>query len=227
MELDEGYAVEGVPDGEQEDEEEAQRRVEARAESILDSLEESFPNECIRRRLADSDDVGPAARTLLTRVSSHDFHRESIRERASADPSLLEGIEDSEAERALEEVEAVERVSRFTDRADEVAALVGTGMDSAMAIGSMPKRQFVDLYDEALGGRAQAARVHAQAQQTARHAGGALLLHRCSRCRARRTAGAGRQGRLDARTPFQAVVLRCEHCGSVYSPAAYFVDLLR
>ena len=36
----------------------------------------------------------------------------------------------------MEEVEAVERVSRVTDHADEVAVLVGTGMRSAMEIAS-------------------------------------------------------------------------------------------
>ena len=37
------------------------------------------------------------------------------------------------------------------------------------------------------------------------------------------------KGMPDARTLFQAAggFCDCEHCGSVYSPAAYFVDLLR
>ena len=41
------------------------------------------------------------------------------------------------------------------------------GMRSAIEIASTPRRHFIEVYGEALGGRAQASRVHAQAQQTA------------------------------------------------------------
>jgi hypothetical protein len=215
-----------------EEDDEAARRIEARAESILDTLEELYPSEFIRRRFADSEDVSPAARALLARAGRHDFHRESIRDRADADPSLIEGIDADEAEQAIAEVEKVERVSRVANRADDVAVLVGTGMDSAMAIGSMPRRQFISLYDEALGGRAQASRVHAQAQQTAAATKLTALRMLQSLQRMPFVLGApppAIKGVPDAGTLFQAAggFCDCDDCGSVYSPAAYFVDLLR
>ncbi len=215
-----------------ETEEEVQDRIEARAEAILDTLEETFPNEFIHERLAEAEELSPGARQLLGRTRDHDFLRGSIRDRVISQPNLLEGLPAEEAEAAVEEVEAVERVSRVADRADEVALLVGTGMGSALDIASTPQRHFIDVYGEALGGRAQAARIHAQAQQTA--AGTKLAALRLLQAVQHMpfVLGGPRpeiKGVPDARTLFQAAggFCDCEHCGSVYSPAAYFVDLLR
>src|SRR5262245_30497233 len=231
VEAQEGPAEDEGDDAESD--EEAQRRIEARAEAILDTLEDIYPSRFIQQRLAESDDVSLAARSLLGRVPDHDFHRESIRDRTAADPALLEGIDAGEVDAALEEVEAVERVSRIADRADEVAVLVGTGMNSAMRIATTPKNQFIARYGEALGGRAQAARVHAQAQQAA--AASKLTAIRLLQSLQHVPFVLGSPpspaiaGVPDARTLFQQAggFCDCEHCGSVYSPAAYFVDLLR
>ncbi len=230
-----GPEVEGLDEDEAAAEDvEYEEWIETRADTILDVLEATFPSEFIRRRLADSEQLGAPARKLLERAADHDLVGASIRARADGDPSLLEGFEGTEAETALEEVEAIERVSRVTDRADEVAVLVETGLRSAVEIAAIPRRQFIDLYDEALGGRAQASRVHAQAQQTA--AGSKMAALRLLQAVQRMPFVLGApppaaviKGMPDARTLFQAAggFCDCEHCGSVYSPAAYFVDLLR
>ena len=209
----------------------SQARIEARAEAILDTLEEAFPNRCIHDRLAGSDHLSAAARSLLARAPDHDFLHGSIRERVASDPNLLEGLDAGEAGAAMEEVEAVERVSRVTDRADETAMLVEYGMLSAVQIAATPQRQFIDVYAEALGGRAQAARIHAHAQHTAAGTKVAALRLLQSLQHMPFVLGAPPpeiKGVPDVRTLFQAAggFCDCEHCGSVYSPAAYFVDLL-
>ena len=218
---------------EAESDEDRSDRIEARAEAILDTLEETFPSRYISDRLGSSDAVSPAARGLIERVKDHDFLRGSIRDRIAKDPGLVEGLGESDVDAAIEDIEAVERVSRVTDGADEVDVLVATGMRSAMDIGSMPPRHFIDLYAEALGGRAQASRVHAQAQQIA--AASKLVALRLMQAlqRAPFVLGAPPPDALkdapDAKTLFHTAgaFCECEHCGSVYSPAAYFVDLLR
>ena len=227
----EGAEVEGS--AEAESDEDRSDRIEARAEAILDTLEETFPNRYISDRLSGSDAVSPAARGLIERVKDHDFLRGSIRQRIATDPGLVEGLGESDVDAAIEDIEAVERVSRVTDRADEVDVLVATGMRSAMDIGSMPPRHFIDLYAEALGGRAQASRVHAQAQQTA--AASKLVALRLMQALQHAPFVLGTpptdaiKDAPDAKTLFQTAgaFCDCEHCGSVYSPAAYFVDLLR
>jgi hypothetical protein len=230
--------TEGLDEAEAAAEEELQEWVEERASAILDALEGEFPGAFIRLRLAESDEMSEAGRRLLARAPAHDVANESIRLRVEDEPGLVEGLDESEAEDAIEEVEAVERLSRVTGHAEEVAVLVGTGLRSALDVASLPQRQFVAAYAEALGGRAQAARVHAQAQQTAAGAKVASLrlLQSMQRApfvlgaRPPAAAGAGAiKGLPDVRTLFQAAggFCDCEHCGSVYSPAAYFVDLLR
>jgi hypothetical protein len=234
VEWDEREADAEDLDGEDAESEDVRRdRIEARAGAILDTLEETFPNRFIADRLANVEDISPAARGLIKRAKNHDFLSGSIRARIADDPALVDGFEETEVEAAIEEVEAVERVSRVTDRADEVVVLVGTGMGSAIEIGAMPERHFIDVYAEALGGRAQASRVHAQAQQTA--AASKLVALRLMQAlqRAPFVLGAPATDAIkdlpDAKTLFQAAgaFCDCEHCGSVYSPAAYFVDLLR
>jgi hypothetical protein len=222
------------PEGADPDEEtEADRaeQVRARAEDIVETLVQRFPSAAIRRQALAEEDLAPAARRLVERAEDHDFLAGSIRTRAAADPALLEGFDEAEQEAALGEVEAVERISRVTPRPQDVMLLVGTGMRSAAAIAATPRRQFIDLYEDALGGRPQAAQVHAQAQQTAAaskmamvsllqaHQPGPFVL---------RGPAPGPRPLPDARTLFGSNGLcECEHCGSVYSPAAYFVDLLR
>ncbi len=213
--------------------------VEERAEAILERLEEAFPSVFIRRELVETEALGTGARSLLERAPRHDLVLGSIRRLAAADASLLEGFDEAEAEAAIEEIEAVERVSRVTHYPEEVALLVGTGMRSAHEIAATPRRHFVAAYGEALGGPAQASRVHAQAQ----HSAAATMLAMVGAQQAQQQApfvlGGGsdpaRQAQdralkeiPDARALFGSIGLcSCEHCGSVYSPAAYLVDLLR
>ncbi|MDP2319664.1 MAG: neuraminidase-like domain-containing protein, partial [Acidobacteriota bacterium] len=214
-------------EGDPEAEAEHAEAVEARAEAILDTLEEAFPSPFIRRRLEASEDIGAPARQVMARATGHDFHRRSIRDRVAAEPELVEGLSEADAEEALADIEAVERVSRVADHAEDVALLVGTGLRSAMEIAALPRGHFIDEYAEALGGRAQASRVHAQAQQAA--SGAKLASVRLLQAAQHAPFVMGAKTVPDARTLFQAATgfCECEHCGSVYSPAAYFVDLLR
>lgn len=231
------------PDGgrviDEDDEDDEQDWIEARAEAILDSLEETFPSAFIRREVLRGEELGEGARRVLERTRKLDFLNESIRARTARDAELLEGLDPTQAESALEEIEAIERVSRVTERAHEVAALLGSGITSAHAIAAHPRRHFVDAYAETLGGRPQASRVHAQAQQVA--GAGTLAMVRLLQALQQTPfvlsgggvlAQAARDRTLkdmpDTRTLFGNIGLcSCEHCRSVYSPAAYFVDLLR
>jgi hypothetical protein len=220
----------GAADGESTEDD--AERITLRARQIVEALEDAFPSACIRRTLARGQDLGSGARLLLSRAHDHDLVAHSIHARVQAQPALLEGLDAEDAGRAVEEIAAVERVSRVTERAAEVAALIGTGIRSAREIGGMPRRRFIELYGEALGGRPQAARVHAQAQVRASAAKLAAIRLWQARQHVPRVLRGAPEPALkdmpDARTLFGSGSLcGCEHCASVYSPAAYFVDLLR
>jgi hypothetical protein len=211
---------------------EVQERAASLAQDIVERFEEVFPSAFIRRSLAREEILSQEASRLLDRAVRYDLVADSIHSRIESEPELLEGLSPELAENAVEEIAAVERVSRVTERAQEVAVLVGSGMRSAMDIGAMPKRHFIDLYAEALGGRPQAARVHAQAQLRA--AGSKLAAIRMLQARQHVPlvlGGAPEPGLKDlpdGRVLFGSSGLcGCDHCNSVYSPAAYLVDLLR
>lgn len=222
-----------------DEEDEEQDWVEARANAIVDELEEAYPSVFIGREVIEAEVVSEDTRKLIERLPDHDFLNDSIRARISDDTELLEGFEQNATDIAIEEVEAIERVSRVTHHADEVAALFGMGFRSAHSIAALPRRRFNDVYGEALGGRAQASRVHAQAQQTAAASTLAMIQLLQALQQTPHVLGGGvgqaqvmRDRALknipDARALFGSIGLcQCEHCMSVYSPAAYLVDLLR
>ncbi|MEQ1730918.1 MAG: hypothetical protein ABL982_21325, partial [Vicinamibacterales bacterium] len=219
-------------DDEGADAEEVEADVEADAEALLSRVEEALPDPFIHQRFTGTSSVGTPTHTLLSRATDHRFTSESIRDRVDASPALLEGLDAEAAAEAIEAVEAIERISRVTSRVDEIEVLFESGMRSALDIASAPRRLFIDVYAEALGGRPQAARVHAQAQQQA--AASKMVAIRIEQAvqHAPMVLGAAPdslKGAPDARTLFQASqgFCDCDHCGSVYSPAAYYVDLLR
>jgi hypothetical protein len=211
----------------EEDGAEGDAAVEARAGEILDTLEEAFPSAFIRRALVEREGAA-GTRRVLERAPDHDFHRGSIRERAAAEPQLLEGLEPAEAEAALDELEAAERLARVTDGAEEVSTLLDAGIRSAHEIAAWSPRRFIGTFGEALGGRPQAARVHAQAQQVA--AASRLATVRLLQAHQQTPfvlGGAPLKDVPDARALFGALgACGCAESASIYSPAAYLVDLL-
>lgn len=201
--------------------------VEARAGEILSAMEEAFPSPFIRKAVIEGEEVGPAARQVLARAR-HDLRAASIRAEAEADPALLEGLDEAEAEAAVAEIEAVERISRVAARPEEVALLVGTGMRSALEVASTPRSHFIAAYAGALGGRPQAARLHAEAQQAAAAAKLATVRLVQAHQQTPFVLGSAVKDVPDAVALFGGASLcACADCGSVYSPAAYLVDLLR
>ncbi len=218
--------------------EEDEDYIELRAEAIMDAFEEAYPSALIHRELTRHELLSENAENLLTRLPKHDFLHQSIREAADSENSLGEAFLEAKDKDAIEEIEAVERISRVTSHAEDVVTLLGSGIDSAHAIASQPKRQFIDSYGEALGGRPQAARVHAQAQQNSAASTLAMvqLLQALQRTPLVISGNVGLNNTHDralkdipdARTLFGSIGLcGCDHCRSVYSPAAYYVDLLR
>jgi hypothetical protein len=207
--------------------------VEEWAGNLLEAMEAAYPSPYIQAELVRSQLLSAPAQQLLERATDHDFVGGSLRERAASEPQLIEGLASEEAEGALAEVETIERLSRISCRAKDVGALRAAGVDSAHHAACISRRAFIDTFAESLGGRSQAARVHAQAQQHAAANQLAVL----------GLLQEQQPGPFVLRSPAPdhlfpnlpslkelfgtGVLCDCGHCGSVYSPAAYLVDLLR
>ena len=159
-------------------------------------------------------------------------------------PDALEGIPDEHRPAVVHQLKALQRVQAISPVPEAVPALMKAGLTSAFRVGEMSEAAFVRAFAPELGADAARA-VHTAAvdvrirnehalaaiRETARGTGLALI-----------DGGepvAARVARLQAVADRNAVPLNlsalfgnidyceCDDCLSVYSPAAYFVELLQ
>ncbi len=138
------------------------------------------------------------------------------------------GIDENDRDAVVAQLKLFQRLHRVAPRVEQMAALAGDGLHSALTVADVPRSAFVARFAEALGGEAAAERSYERAQQIA---GTHTLLYAGAyqetyglRPQAIHGAAAGVP---DWQSLFGRVELcTCRHCRSVYSPAAYFVDLL-
>lgn len=132
------------------------------------------------------------------------------------------------------ELGTVQRVTRVAPRGAEepvVNALLGHGYTSALSISRQSRATFSRTAGTALGDEALARVVHRNAQfQVARAASGFAVMHPVSG--GGFVAAVGGVSAAVESDPTWASLFgdvdycRCEHCRSIYGPAAYLVDLL-
>lgn len=120
-----------------------------------------------------------------------------------------------------------------------MAKLSESGLNSAHAIASIPQKSFIQTYEKAFGGAQYAYAVHQRASFiNTRTELIALAMHEMSHSvkpghTMSMTAFAEAMNVLEQKVPNYSNlfgspdICECRHCRSVYSPAAYFVDLLR
>lgn len=158
--------------------------------------------------------------------------------------TAFNGIAEKDRPAVTNQLKALQRVSRVAPRYGDMETLMGEGLDSAFAISSMPQKMFVEMFSKKLGG-------DDQAHTFIKEVGGAdeadavysqaKLIHATNT-----TAYTSFYQAIHDNTPFviggpsDAVKQNpnltnlfgrmdfcdCDDCRSVYSPAAYFVDLL-
>jgi Tc toxin complex TcA C-terminal TcB-binding domain/ABC toxin N-terminal region/Neuraminidase-like domain len=165
----------------------------------------------------------------------------------------LANVADPEA--LVARVEGLSRVFKLTPRYADIRTLTADGIDSAFAAVNLGRQRFIDKYAGVLGGADRAKSVFDKADRV--HAGALNIYMRygaafnapspyvISGTALRRLPAAGQD--VTARTHAEHVALdrtvavnatwtglfgsldfcACEHCASLYSPAAYFVDILR
>jgi len=164
----------------------------------------------------------------------------------------LRDIENPDALKA--QLKDMQRVFNITPRFPEIRALIADDLHSATAIVQVGGRKFAEKYAEAFGGKSKAREsfsnaehVHAKAQTLfLKHAsasnsplpyviGGGVTeipvarnVDVAIRSSAFVIGSSAAHMAPDYSTLFGSLdVCDCEHCQSVYSPAAYFVDILK
>ncbi|MFC2146444.1 Tc toxin subunit A, partial [Acidobacteriota bacterium] len=142
-------------------------------------------------------------------------------------------------EKVRNELLTIQRVFQVSPSPGAMSKLMENGLNSAYTIAAIPGKSFIKMYSEMLGGMEYAYAVHQKASYIntrAEHIAAAMyeLSHS-----AKPGATMSLTGDLELMRILKSQVpnytelfgspdiCACEHCRSVYSPAAYFVDLLR
>ena len=210
-----------------QDADERERRYAAFLPRMVETI---YPTAVLGHRLeaVDRRAFAPTLEFLRQNVD-FEFQNQRVDEFLRERPEALNGVGDREA--TLHQLRAVQRMMNIAPQFDKArtVALITTGIDSAFAIRRMGAAQFIRSRTEQLGGKAIAEQVYTNA---ARQADTALLL--LSQSFALNTGSPGiipfqsfGEGVPELEQLFGSVGLcQCEHCDSVYSPAAYLVDIL-
>jgi hypothetical protein len=184
-------------------------------------IEKNKVSRGIQKFLAAAEDFDVAG----SRV--HDFD-ERIREIAGADFSEVRS-----------ELMKIQRVFQVSTNPSAMSALLESGLGSAHTIAHIPRKSFIQTYAGRLGGESIAFAIHerashisTKAEMAAMHvmeySTGATPLYAMGEVELAEAMVA-----IENHIPNYAELFgspdlcECEHCRSVYGPAAYFVDLLR
>jgi hypothetical protein len=213
---------------------ETERR-EAYADLLVRQARGMFPSERVRRTLLDAD---PGETQDLTKFLSNNpgFHFRSSHASTFFDTADSTGIDPGDLPALKTKVRRLQRLYRIAPlakRSEVMVALDSAGFGSARAIARTDRRAFVAAHGAALGGDALALEVHNRAKTAA---GAADLLWSLHDPRLASKVPSLPQrpdpDEVESIPDYSALfghagVCRCEHCLSITSPSAYFVDLMR
>ncbi|HWP91824.1 MAG TPA: neuraminidase-like domain-containing protein [Thermodesulfobacteriota bacterium] len=201
--------------------------------SLIFSSFDSFPN-AIRQEVlrflenaekAEDAKTAPAFDFRTTHIDTY------IAEHGEA---VFDGIEDRAA--VTSQLKRLQRVFQMSPGPEEMQALLGEGLDSAQRIINIPQETFMMKFKENLGGEENALKVYAKAEHISATALNfyAYLwsaLYDSTPIAVDNDIEGIKQEVIKKIPNYNELfggldLCECEHCRSVYSPAAYFVDLL-
>jgi hypothetical protein len=189
---------------------------------------------------------------LLVNLGDADLRTTNIgRVIAERGGAAFDGIVESDREAVVTQLRAYQRVFRVASRAEHVEYLLGAGLPTARSIAMTSRRGFVRAHAGALGGNPGAAAIHDAAVLYAGSVQMVLMAGHEAHTEVMPwvipggppspNGGGGGGGGAPPGGPGPApagdgatlenlfgpmALCDCEHCRSVYSPAAYLVDLL-
>ena len=208
------------------------------AKAMTHMVEDAFPNAFIFHRLEQEDVEGKS--DLLTffaqnalnaeRQERFDIGTTYLEDYLTQNPNALNGVVDPDS--LKNRIQGMQRLYKVAPRYSQMRVLRDTGFDSAQSITRLGRNAFMQAYGEQLGGAAQAKVIYEQASQVSATALNLLaeygaMFNNINLPVLRSQPLKQVEGIPDLSTLFGSLDLcACEHCQSVYSPAAYLVDLL-
>lgn len=223
-----------------------EERLENYAASLSDRVEAAIPTKAIAVRVAK--DAAPDSpfrtesadlQTFFANNPDFDFRSEPVDTYLREDrDEKLDGVENPKA--LSGKLRAMGRVFKVAPKFKEMRAMLADDIHSSSSIVQLGKRAFRDRYAEAFGSEARADEVYKAAELVNLTA---LTLFLDLSVAARGNVPYVMGGDTPPETEVPAApdddgptwssifgtldLCDCEHCKSLYSPAAYFVDILR
>lgn len=220
-------------------------RVNNHAALLTRQIEDLIPTPAIASRLErDTADDSPFASTRSDLKIFFDNNPSFEFRNTPVDLYLNEGRDEklrdvSEPKALLTDLKKMQRVFNIAPRYSEIRALLDDDLHSAMKIVHLGERRFTENYAGPLGGPGNALDVYRKAEQVHGTALTLYMKHAPAFNEPLPYAIAGdapgsamafsiRSDLPEWSTLFGSLDLcDCQHCKSLYSPAAYFVDILR
>jgi len=198
-----------------------------------------FPGFDAERALAEAAETGAFRNPVRERVAEIlardpelDLATRPVDEILRPDEAAAEAPAEDEA--VASSLRRLQRVFQVAPRWERMHPLLDEGMDSALAISRVGRRSFVERFGEALGGAEEAAAVQGRAEEvTAATTLLATTVYQSMHdAQPMVTGGSAASRALALQLPDWTSLFgrvdfcECPHCRSVYSPAAYLVELL-
>ncbi|MGC1121819.1 MAG: neuraminidase-like domain-containing protein [Candidatus Methanofastidiosia archaeon] len=203
-----------------------EEKIKNYARTMMQTIEDAFPTAVIAHSMDDDFPNAKDLKLFFERNRDFEFRSTWIDRYLKEHEGALDDIENVEA--VKEQLRRMQRLFNITPRYskyDSIRRLATDGLTSALTIRRMGKSAFMNQYTQQFGSQ-QTQQIYASAGQTAAEA---LMLFA--------EYGAA-MNNIDfyvlptSKAPeweqlFGSLTLcECEHCRSVYSPAAYLVDFL-
>ncbi|MEY9987986.1 hypothetical protein ABIE67_000018 [Streptomyces sp. V4I8] len=228
----------------------AKERRTAFARQLRTGLFRREPTAVLQRMVQDDEiSVGGAAeqagvvRVLGNLGDGFDLRRNSLTSALQA-PGALDGVPEDQRKGVTEGLKTLQRVQAISPTPEAVAAVIGTGNRSAMAVAMTPRDQFLRRVEGQLNSatavathenavRVQIRNEDALAAMRQQITGSGIqladgTLSQRERLERVQTAADATGATLDVQGLFGDLdFCECDDCLSVYSPAAYLVELLQ
>ena len=229
----------GVPDFiEGENDEEKMDWYAGRMQSLFNA---SFPTQRIAKMVGkdelciEKNRVSKSIGTFLSKNEQFDFASSRIHDFDKE----IKAAADEDFDEVRSELMKIQRVFQVSTSPEAMTVLMENNLHSAYTIANIPRKSFIKTYAKALGGDDVAFAIHQRSSHISyRTEMLAIQVQEDSQLIVPEYAMAPSSRRrilasIENHIPNYAELFRspdiceCGHCRSVYSPAAYFIDLLR
>jgi len=225
-------------------------RLNAYAADLARKVRLTYPTQVVNRMIEKDElqfgsqhsQLKAPVRTFLQNAEPLGFElgRTPIAAFIKQNPTVLTGIESSQVKSAIESVKLTQRLYQITPTDESLKVLMSQKFTSALDVVAFPYDTFIDRFGKLFPSIEEARLVYRKAEQVssvtfnfftaAKQLDSAPSTHVTSPPAAVREAA---KNELIKHYPTMETLFgsldfcECEHCRSVLSPAAYFVDLLQ